>query len=335
MHKLIFETERLYVRRFTIEDEENFHNLNLDQEVMHYIRQLKNKDESRHFLEENIQSYETSPMTGRWAVHEKGSNRFVGMFAIIPMDNSNYWQLGYALQKEDWGRGFATELTKTGISYSFRRMYLPKIMAVTDVYNVNSQKVLLKSGFEQLPNVIEHGKESCLFEIRNKAVIETKRLLIAALDWELLNLYIETDQRLENEIGLKPGNRKISDDLRGMLETQTLPAMRNATENDYYFHTIWIVIDKVRNMLVAEMGFQGLPDSNGEVEIGYGTQPGFEGEGIMTEAISGMLSWTGKYQGIKSVIARTESSNPGSIKVLEKNGFKLISREGEILVWGI
>ncbi|RYG00930.1 MAG: N-acetyltransferase [Chitinophagaceae bacterium] len=335
MQNLIFETDRLYVRRFTLDDEEDFHNLNLDQEVMHFIRQLKNREESRHFLEQNIESYKTSPMTGRWSVHEKGTDRFVGMFAVIPVDNSIYWQLGYALQKQDWGRGFATELTRTGISYTFRRMFVPKIMAITDVDNVKSQKVLLKAGFAQLPNAIEHGKESCQFELKNKAVIETDRLLIAALDNDLLDCYIQNDQRLENEIGLKPGNRQISVELRDMLEKQTVPAMRNATENNFYFHTIWIVIDKVRNMLVAEMGFQGVPNEKGEVEIGYGTQPGFEGEGIMTEAISGMLSWTSEQAGIRTVLAKTESSNPGSIKVLEKNGFKLIDQEGEILVWAI
>ncbi|HTF31571.1 MAG TPA: GNAT family N-acetyltransferase [Flavitalea sp.] len=333
MPNTIFETDRLYVRRFTESDEENFYLLNSDQEVMQYIRRLKNREESRHFLLSNIDAYAKNPMTGRWAVHEKKGDQFVGMFAIIPLENTNYWQVGYALLKDYWGKGYATELTLTGIQYAFRKMMVSKLTAVTEVSNENSRHVLLKAGFKQTKNIIEDDKELYLFEIYNNAVVETKRLLIAALDNFQLNLYIGANNRLENELGLKSGDRVVSKDLQQMSDQVTIPAMRNANEGNYYFYTIWIVIDKAQNSLVAELGFKGTPNTRGEIEIGYGTLPLFQGKGYMTEAVDGMLGWAKNFPGVRSVVAETENTNSSSIRVLEKNGFQLVSKRGEMLIW--
>jgi len=330
---IIFSTSRLYVRRFTEADEDNFFRLNSDQDVMLYIRKVKDRDESRHFLLQNIDAYAKNPMTGRWAVHEKNGDRFVGTFAIIPLENTSYWQVGYALLRDDWGKGYATELTHTGVQYAFRKMLVSKLTAVTEKSNYGSMSVLSKSGFTRLENFQQDGKELCIFEILNRAVVETDRLLIAALDNRQLHLYIAANNRLEEELGLKTGDRVLSQDLREMIDQITVPAMREATEKDYYFYTLWIVIDKTHNRLVAELGFKGIPDERGEIEIGYGTFPLSRGQGYMTEAVSGMVSWARNYPGIKSMKAETEVDNSPSIRVLEKAGFVRNSKHGTRIVW--
>lgn len=329
----IFQTDRLYVRQFTAEDEVNFFQLNSDRDVMQYIRPTKDREECRHFLQENINAYARSPMTGRWAVHEKDGNRFVGTFAIIPLDNTSYWQLGYALLKEHWGKGYATELTQTGIDYAFRKMLASKIMAVTELSNSGSIRVLRKAGFNQLENFVQDGRELCLFELVNRAVVETERLLIAALDNRQLHLYIAYNNRLEHELGLETGDRVLSQDLREMIDQITVPAMREATEDDYFYYTLWMVIDKTSNRLVAELGFKGPPNARGEVEIGYGTFPRCRGRGYMPEAIQGMLGWARKLAGVKSLTAETEQDNESSIQVLKKTNFKLINKRDTRLVW--
>jgi ribosomal-protein-alanine N-acetyltransferase len=331
----VFQTERLYVRQFTISDEDNFFRLNSDGDVMLYIRQVKDREESLHFLIENIDAYAKNPMTGRWAVHEKDGNRFVGTFAIIPLENTSYWQVGYAMLKDDWGKGYATELTDTGVQYAFRKMLVSKLMAVTERSNHGSMHVLNKAGFTQLENFQQDGKELCLFEIVNRAVVETDRLLIAALDNRQLHLYIAPNNHLEEELGLKTGDRVLSQNLREMIDQITVPAMREATENDYYFLTLWTVIDKTRNRLVAELGFKGMPDERGQIEIGYGTFPLSRGQGYMTEAVAGMIDWARNYPGIKVIRAETEQDNAASIRVLTKTGFIQTSKQHSRIVWKI
>lgn len=162
---IIFETERLIVRHYTKEDGDNFFFLNGDEEIMRYIRPAKSREESDLFLTEIIQKYKEDLSAGRWAVQEKHTGVFVGSFAFIPVERSvdksdSYrMQLGYALLKQEWGKGYATELTLAGIQYVFTKTTLSEIFAVTEVQNTASQKVLLKAGFKMHSTFTEGAKE--------------------------------------------------------------------------------------------------------------------------------------------------------------------------------
>jgi ribosomal-protein-alanine N-acetyltransferase len=165
MNEWIFDTERLYIRRFTALDEDNFFAVNGDPEVMKYIRSIKTRNECREFLQETIRGYAISPHTGRWAMHEKNTQKFVGTFAVIPLHNSNDLQIGYALLKDFRGRGYATESLRTGIRYVFSVLDLPRIMALTDSSNLPSQKVLLKTGFVKKSVLMDKETELFLYEL--------------------------------------------------------------------------------------------------------------------------------------------------------------------------
>ena len=161
----IFETERLVVRRYTPGDKEKFFSLNGDEEVVRFIRAVQTKEESDRFLEENISFYDEEPLMGRWAVQEKSSGSFVGSFAIIFIPGSKEIQLGYALLKNEWGKGYATELVKAGLQYVFNTMKLPFVFAVTEKENTGSQHVLLKAGFKMEKEYTEGEKELFRFII--------------------------------------------------------------------------------------------------------------------------------------------------------------------------
>jgi ribosomal-protein-alanine N-acetyltransferase len=157
MHQL-FSTERLIVRRYSSADVENFFSLNGDEEIMRYIRPAQNRQDSERFLIENIEFYNDYPLMGRWAVEEKHTRKFVGSFAIIFIPNTDLIQLGYSLKKEEWGKGYATELSKAGLKYVFEVMKLPLIYAITEAENIASQKVLLKVGFKEESRYLEGDK---------------------------------------------------------------------------------------------------------------------------------------------------------------------------------
>jgi len=146
---IIFETNRLIVRRYELADADNFFLLNGDEEVTRYIRPAKSRVESDAFLKYNIAFADEQPLYGRWAVIEKGSGVFVGSFALIPVEESLNMQLGYALLPAAWGKGYATELTLAGLDYIFHKTDLETIYAYTEMPNTPSQKVLLKTGFKR------------------------------------------------------------------------------------------------------------------------------------------------------------------------------------------
>ena len=167
---IIFETERLIVRQYTEEDKDNMFLLGGNESVMRYIRPVSTKEESDQFLLQNIAFYEKNPHGGRWAVMEKTKNLFVGSFAIIPMRTQpEKIQLGYSLLPENWGKGYATELTKAGLDYFMNNYSLSRINAVTEILNIASQKVLLKAGFQPAGTFMEEEKELLLFVVNRNS----------------------------------------------------------------------------------------------------------------------------------------------------------------------
>ena len=161
---ILFETERLIVRHYTKEDSDNFFLLNGDEEIMRYIRPAKTREEADQFLLEILQKLEEDPASGRWAVEAKPTGVFVGSFAFITIERvENKMQLGYALLKQNWGKGYATELTHGGLAYVFSQTGLDEIYAITEIANTASQKVLQKAGFAPFDETEEDGKKLSRF----------------------------------------------------------------------------------------------------------------------------------------------------------------------------
>ena len=168
---IIFETGRLVIRQFTEDDKEIFFLLNGNEAVVRYIRPVKTREECDQFLAIVIAAADENHLYGRWAVHEKGSGEFVGSFAIIPAENTDKMQMGYALLPEHWNKGFATELTTEGLKYTFRQTPLEIIYGYTEKQNTASQKVLLKCGFQYNEEKTEAGKEIVEFLLEKKIYV--------------------------------------------------------------------------------------------------------------------------------------------------------------------
>lgn len=335
---VIFETDRLIIRRYTTADTENFYRLNGDADIMRYIRAPNDPQECVVILKRNIAFYQQQPLMGRWAMIEKASSAFIGSFAIIPVETTDHArhtevQLGYALLKEYWKNGFATESALAGCQYAFDVMKLPRIVAITETENIASQKVLLRSGFIQQPDIVEGNKIHCYFSIDNPNVIETERLHLFPLTLAQLELYLKANDELETALGLTTYGRTIAPQVQEQVRKVTLPKMQAATGEDYLFHTFWLGVDKQSKMIVAELGFKGAPIDGGRVEIGYGTMPHMQGKGYMTEAVEGLLQWAASRADVNLVLAETHASNLPSIRVVEKNGFERFTQQGDMLWW--
>ncbi len=74
-------------------------------------------------------------------------------------------------------------------------------------------------------------------------------------------------------LGLTSFGRTVAPQVKDLVTKITLPKMREAMDDDYLFHTFWLVVDKLSKTIVAELGFKGPPVDGGRVEIGYGTMP--------------------------------------------------------------
>lgn len=82
-----------------------------------------------------------------------------------------------------------------------------------------------------------------------------------------------------------------------------------------------IRIDGDYPILCGGIGFKGPPDKQGMVEIGFSVLPEFQGQGLATEMVAGIVQWAKQQPQVKRIEAETNIENQASIRVLEKNGF--------------
>ncbi len=75
--------------------------------------------------------------------------------------------------------------------------------------------------------------------------------------------------------------------------------------------------------LVGAAGYLGPPDGQGDVEIGYSILPGFRAMGYATEITHALVSHASADPRVRRILAHTRSDNPGSIRVLERCGFRM------------
>ncbi|MFF8099816.1 GNAT family N-acetyltransferase [Streptomyces sp. NPDC016640] len=90
------------------------------------------------------------------------------------------------------------------------------------------------------------------------------------------------------------------------------------------FHPEWgmyVLVRRDDDRAVGAMGFHGVPDGEGRVEIGYDLVAGARGHGYATEALRTLSAWALARDGVRTVAAVVERENAPSRKVLARAGF--------------
>jgi ribosomal-protein-alanine N-acetyltransferase len=82
-----------------------------------------------------------------------------------------------------------------------------------------------------------------------------------------------------------------------------------------------VKVDAIEPILCGGIGFKGPADKSGMVEIGYSVLPEYQGEGLATEMVKGIVRWAHRQLSVKIIEAEVKTENIASIRVLEKNSF--------------
>lgn len=149
VHPLLV-TPRLALRRFREDDLEFLCRLNADPQVTRHTGGTKDRAQTEQMLRVRvIDYYAANPGLGIWATIERDSGRCVGLHLLNHIQGETLIQVGYQLMPGAWGKGYATEMAVAVVRYAFKVMALPRIVAITDLPNVASQRVLLKAGLQR------------------------------------------------------------------------------------------------------------------------------------------------------------------------------------------
>lgn len=146
MH-IVFQTPRLFLRQFTEADAPLILDLNSDPEIVKYVHEptLKTIEQAEEILVNTILPQYKNNL-GRWAIHVKENNEFIGWCGLKYRPELDEIDLGYRLMQSAWGRGYATEAARYSLDHGFRVLHLKLITGRAHIENIASIKVLEKIG---------------------------------------------------------------------------------------------------------------------------------------------------------------------------------------------
>ena len=138
-------TERLLLRSFTSGDVDEAQVFRDDAEFVKYLPHIPHP-----FTRSDAENWVETNTAGPWdqyptfAIETNG--KLIGdVNAEIDL-SENAAMIGYALSREHWGKGFATEASTAVINWLFGEFDLSKVWASTDINNRQSRRVLEKLG---------------------------------------------------------------------------------------------------------------------------------------------------------------------------------------------
>jgi RimJ/RimL family protein N-acetyltransferase len=166
----------------------------------------------------------------------------------------------------------------------------------------------------------------------NENVIEFRserlKMVCIGLDMMLLLKEGNTEKQFESSMGYSIN--KVEGLEKELIDQFSCLALENQ-ESRVWFR-LWDIVLLKSNKRIGGALFKGGPNGNDEVEIGYGIDDEFQGQGYATEAIQCIVQWAVKQEGVISVIAETEKENIASGKVLQHIGMSRYS-ETETDYW--
>ena len=147
MKEVQLETDRLLLRMWREEtDFKPYAEMCADPEVMRYLggKAFNTLEAWRHmaFL---VGHWELLAF-GHWALEEKATSKFIGRLGFLNPVGWPGFEIGWALGRQHWGKGFATEGARRALHYVFTELDKSHVISLINPNNKGSIAVAERLG---------------------------------------------------------------------------------------------------------------------------------------------------------------------------------------------
>ncbi len=148
------ETDRVIIREWQAEDRRLLLPMSLDPEVMQYIGHYQpwTEEETLQFVTNRMADHQQYGWT-MWPLILKETGAFFGYCGFLRREYGQYKgeiEIGYALAKDAWGRGLATEAGARILQYGFEILGFERVIASARPENARSIRVMEKMGMRSI-----------------------------------------------------------------------------------------------------------------------------------------------------------------------------------------
>ncbi len=297
------------IREFEKSDLENLFGTLSDPDVMTYIEDPYTFEDTQALLDDVLSSEERS-------IHavEDDNGNYIGYVIFHPYEADSY-ELGWLLNKSEWGKGYASGLTEMMIEEA-RKKGMNAVIEC-DPWQEVTKHIAEKFGFrfDEVYDGCNVYRLQLVEPVQTKGVLlETERLIITEL----------TPDMAEDV-----HKNSLDEDTRRFVPDEVFETLEDAEEVidfliTHYWHAdgplVYALITKEDNKNIGYV--QLVPIDNGDWEIGYHVAKPYTCKGYATEAVSAFLPFMAGRLGITKVFGIRLLENTASGRVLEKCGFK-------------
>jgi len=156
------ETERLILRKVTLEDIEDMYEYTSEEKVSKFVtwNTHKSLSDTKEFIRFILDKYKNKKIAP-WGIEHKENGKLIGTIDFL------WWkpdhkvaEIGYVISKDYWGLGLTTEAGKEVVKFGFKNMDLVRVQAKCLIENTGSSRVMEKMGmsFEGIIRKREYSK---------------------------------------------------------------------------------------------------------------------------------------------------------------------------------
>ncbi|HEV7375660.1 MAG TPA: GNAT family N-acetyltransferase [Pyrinomonadaceae bacterium] len=163
----VLETERLILRRVTVEDSEFILELLNDPSWLRFIgdKGVRTLEDARGYILKSLVAMYERLGFGLYLTELKDGGIPAGICGLIKRDSLEDVDIGFAFLPEFCGKGYAYESASAVMAYGKRTFGLNRLVAITTPDNYPSAKLLEKLGFnfEGMVKLSDDSEEVSLF----------------------------------------------------------------------------------------------------------------------------------------------------------------------------
>jgi RimJ/RimL family protein N-acetyltransferase len=170
----ILETPRLILREFRPDDVDALALTLSDAETMRFYPAPFDRAGVENWISRNLARYQKDGH-GLWAMIFKASGELIGNcgLTVQQVDGTNEIEIGYHLQRDHLGKGFATEAARSCRDFGFARLPVERIISLIRPENLQSRRVAEKNGMTVWKEVMRQNLPHLVYAInRDQAAVK-------------------------------------------------------------------------------------------------------------------------------------------------------------------
>lgn len=149
------ETENLILRKIELKDAEIFHHIRNEEHILKWMPDWKSTlEETKSWIMELNKFYDNQTEEDLWcqlAVERKSDRAILGLVALqTKVEVNNEVELAYFLSEKYQGKGYMIQAVNAILSWGIEKFNLSYVMAIVEVSNYPSQKVVQRAGFKNI-----------------------------------------------------------------------------------------------------------------------------------------------------------------------------------------